>query len=362
MKQIQRITLLINRISTSGGAERVMTVLANQFVARGMEATIITRQDTESVYPLDERVKVVSTAVSCSNKLLRNWKRNVLLRKLIIESNPDVIISFMTPMNIQAAFFTLGLQYPLIVSERNNPETDISKRDKFFAKLLYPRCDGFVFQTEEAQKWFSKNIQKKSTVICNPISENLPERKPARRGKIVNVGRLTKQKNQKMLIDAFKIYQEKEGESSLTIFGVGPDEASLREYVEARGLTGKVELAGFCKNVMEQISDAELFVLSSDYEGMPNALIEAMGIGIACISTDCPCGGPRKLIENGKNGILVDVGNAEQLAAAMESVLSNGVLRAGLEQEAKKLRESLNPAVIADQWLEFCSRILERGE
>ncbi len=359
MKPIQRITFLINRISASGGAERVMTVLANQFVMRGIDTTIITRQETDCVYPLDSRVNVLSTAVSCSNKLVRNAKRNMMLRKLIVESNPDVVISFMTSMNIQAAMFMLGLNYPLIVSERNNPEADISKRDKFFVKLLYPRCQGFVFQTEDAKLWFSPKIQKKSTIICNPISDELPDRKPAIKGKIVNVARLAKQKNQRMLIDAFNVYHAKNEISTLTIYGAGPDEEAIRSYIAKCGLSDCVTLAGFCKNVMEAISDAELFVLSSDYEGMPNALIEAMGIGIACISTDCPCGGPRYLIENGKNGVLVGVDNADQMTKAIESVLSDDSWRADMERESKKLRESLDASSIAEQWLTYCRKVLE---
>ncbi len=358
MKSIQRITFLINRISASGGAERVMTVLANQFVMRGIQTTIITRQETDCVYPLDSRVKVLSTSVSCSNKFVRNIKRNIKLRNLIVESNPDVIISFMTSMNIQAAIFTLGLNYPLIISERNNPETDISKRDKLFVKLLYPRCQGYVFQTEDARNWFSSTIRRKGVIICNPISEYLPERKAVQKGKIVNVARLAKQKNQQMLIDAFKIYHAKNANSTLTIYGVGPYEERLRKYIEDNGLSESVMLAGFRNNVMEEISDAELFVLSSDYEGMPNALIEAMGIGIASISTDCPCGGPRYLIENGKNGVLVNVGNTEQMAAAIESVLTNDVWRIKLEQESKKLRDTLNASSIAEEWISYCERVL----
>lgn len=359
MKPIQRVTFLINRISASGGAERVMTVLANQFVMRGIETTIITRQETDCVYPLDHRVKVLSTAVSCANKLVRNVKRNMLLRRLIVESNPDVVISFMTSMNIQAALFMAGLKYPLVISERNNPETDISRRDKLFVKLLYPRCQGFVFQTEDAKNWFPESIQKRGTIICNPISENLPERKAVQKGKIVNVGRLTRQKNQRMLIDAFGAYHARNESSTLTIYGVGPDEQALRSYIDECGLFDSVKLAGFSRNVMEEIADAELFVLSSDYEGMPNALIEAMGIGIACISTDCPCGGPRTLIEDGKNGVLVEVGNATKLAEAMDKVLSDDGWRTELEREARKLREALEPSAIADQWLEYCQRFLK---
>lgn len=358
MKTIQRITFLINRLSASGGAERVMTVLANQFVMRGIDITIITRQETDCVYPLDSRVKVLSTAVSCSNKLVRNAKRNILLRKLIVESNPDVVISFMTPMNIQAAIVMLGLKYPLIVSERNNPETDISKRDKFFLKLMYPRCDGFVFQTEDAKLWFSRKIQNKSVIICNPISDNLPNRKPVKKGKIVNVGRLTEQKNQHMLIDAFKIYHAKNEISTLTIYGIGKDEDVLRRYIAECGLSECVTLAGFSKNVMEEIADAELFVLSSNYEGMPNALMEAMGIGIACISTDCPCGGPRCLIENGKNGVLVEVDNINRMTEAIESVLSDDSWRIDMERESKKLRERLSASSIAEQWLTYCLKVL----
>lgn len=356
MSTVKRVACVINRLNTSGGAERVMSVLCNRFVEQGIETTVIVRQEPECWYPLDERVHLVATSVSGRVAVLRNLKRNLKLRRELKKARPDVIISFMTPMNIQTILFSAGLGIPVIVSERNNPETDIAKRDKVMAKLLYPLCRGLVFQTEEAKNWFSKRVQDKGTVIPNPISENLPARKVPVPGRIVSVGRLTAQKNQKMLIDAFSVYSADNPEATLTIYGQGPMREELEQYAAARGMQGKVTLAGYCANVMEAIADAELFILPSDYEGMPNALMEAMGIGLPCISTDCPCGGPAYLIEDGVNGVLVPVADAEAMTAAIRRLMGDEALRTRLGEAATNLRQQLEPHRIAQEWLNFCAQ------
>lgn len=360
MRKIKRITCVINNISSTGGAERVMTVLCNKFVEMGIESTIIVRQSTKSSYPLDKRVRVISTTVNdISNKYIRNIKRNFMLRNEIKKSNPDVIISFMTGMNIQVLLYTIGLKIPIIISERNNPATDISKRDMPLVKLLYPRAAGYVFQTDDARNWFSKSIASVGIVIANPISDKLPIRESITQGKIVNEGRLSAQKNQRMLIDAFEKFSKIYPEYKLFIYGDGPEENNLKKYIKENKLEKNIILMGYASDVMEQIKDAECFVLSSDYEGMPNALMEAMGIGIPCISTDCPCGGPRYLIDNMENGILTDVGNSQQLVDAMISIANNKILANSLGKKATEVNKKLDANVIAKQWIAYCEQIME---
>lgn len=361
MKKIKRITCVINSLNP-GGAERVMSVLCNEFVKRGIETTLIVRDDITSAYPIDERVKLIATSVKSKNKVLRNLKRNLLLRKTIKQSSPDVVVSFMTPMNLQVIFFTLGLHYPLVISERNDPRNDIKKTYKRLLKLLYPKSEGFVFQTEEAMSWFSDKIQSRSVVIPNPISDNLPDRKHCQSKKIVSVGRLTKQKNHMMSIDAFSEFSKNHPDYKFVIYGVGPDEETLKQYIAEKGMNGKIELAGFYRNIPDVISDAELFVMSSDYEGMPNALMEAMGIGIPCISTDCPCGGPRYLIEDGKNGMLIPVGDLKSLVNAMEKLVCDTELSDSISHEAVRIKDRLSSAKIAEQWIDYCTKVVNRGK
>lgn len=346
----------MNRLDSAGGAERVISVLCNRFVEQGIETTIIVRQNPQSVYPLDERVHLIATSVTGRIGLLRNLKRNLKLRREIKRSRPDVIISFMTPINIQTILFSAGLGIPVVVSERNNPETDINKRDKWMAKLLYPLCRGLVFQTEDAKNWFSKRVRDKGTVIPNPIADYLPDRRPPVPGRIVSVGRLTAQKNQKMLIDAFAAYSAEDPAATLTIYGQGAMKEELERHIAERGMQERVILAGYSANVMEEIADAELFILPSDYEGMPNALMEAMGIGLPCISTDCPCGGPAYLIEDGVNGVLVPVADAEAMTAAIRRVMGDEGLRARLGEAAAGLRQGLESNRIAQEWLDFCTQ------
>lgn len=360
MKPIKRVTCVMNRLDSAGGAERVISVLCNRFVEQGIETTIIVRQNPHSVYPLDDRVRLVATSATGRIGILRNLKRNLKLRHEIKKSKPDVIISFLTPINIQTILFSVGLGIPVVVSERNNPETDINRRDRLMAKLLYPLCRGLVFQTEDAKNWFSNRIQNKGTVIPNPISENLPSRKEVVPGRIVSVGRLVAQKNQKMLIDAFAAYSARNPAATLTIYGQGPMKEELEQYINARGMQKKIILAGYCANVMEEIADAALFILPSDYEGMPNALIEAMGIGLPCISTDCPCGGPRYLIDDGINGVLVPVADAQAMTKAIERLMNDPNEAETIGTHASELKKRLDSHVVAQQWLDFCSGLVTR--
>lgn len=363
MNSIKKITCIINNISSTGGAERVMTVLCNEFVEEGIDTTIIVRQDSKCSYPLDPRVKVISTAVdNINNKFRRNIKRNLILRKKIKETNPDVIISFMTGMNIQVLFYTIGLKYPIIISERNDPEHDISIRDKLGIKLLYRRATGYVFQTDDAKKWFGKKISSKSIIIPNPISDSLPTRKEKIPGKIVCVGRLTHQKNHVLAINAFEVISKKFDSAKMHFYGDGPEETSLKQYVKQKSLDGKIIFEGYASDVMEKISDAEMFLLTSDYEGMPNALMEAMGMGIPVISTDCPCGGPRYLITNGANGILVPVRDTKALSDAMEFYFENSKIAQTYGEKAESICERLNSKKIANKWIKYCEKMIRKEE
>jgi glycosyltransferase involved in cell wall biosynthesis len=183
-------------------------------------------------------------------------------------------------------------------------------------KYLYKKADGFVFQTEDAAKYFEGIIKCDSKIIPNPINPKFIKEpyKGEREKNIVTVGRLESQKNQKMLIEAFGKIESKYPEYSLLIYGDGSKKEELQDLIKEKGLENKVILKGKIDDVENVIDKAKMFVLSSDYEGMPNALMEAMALGLPCISTDCPCGGPRYLMENGKSGLLVPVGNSDAMA------------------------------------------------
>src|SRR5699024_245151 len=207
--------------------------------------------------------------------------------------------------------------------------------------IFFRFIDGFVFQTEGAKSYFSKTIQNKGIVINNPVfikynDFNLPDK---RRKVIVNVGRLHTQKNQTLLINAFKNISNYFPEYKLEIYGEGPLEYKLENQIKALDLTDKVTLKGTTNDLFAEIVDASLFVLSSDYEGMPNALMEAMALGLPCISTNCRPGGASELINDGKNGKITPIGSTEHLSHAMIDVLKHPL---DAEKMGKKAKEICN--------------------
>ena len=344
-----------------GGAERVVSVLANSFCGLGHQTVIAMLANNRINYILHNSVKTICLADQWQNCTSASWriiKRIQAIKKIIKSEKPDVVISFMAETNIDVSAALLGCHTPLIVSERNDPSLDPASRlKKLFRNFLYWRPDGFVFQTEDAKHYFKWHVQKKSTIILNPLVSKLPAPfEGEREKKIVSVGRLEKQKNYPMLLQAFEKFHQTKPEYILEIYGEGQEEETLRDIIKQKGLSDSVKLMGFCSEVHERINKAAMYIMSSDYEGLPNALIEAMALGLPCISTDCPCGGPRTLIENGVNGLLVHTDDTNALVKAINDILEDSRF-SEIGENARKIREKVNPELVTAQWLQFITRI-----
>lgn len=339
-----------------GGAERVVSELANCFAGDGHQVSIITTRGGTCVYPLEKTVSLVDLSAKDRGIL----SRVKAVRRCIRENRYDVVISFLVNTNIETLLSGMFLKTPIIISERNNPYVD--PRGKIFRilrSLTYPFARGYVFQTPDAQSFFGKSIQKKSVVISNPINPNLPEPfAGVREKRIVNVGRLVMQKNQKMFIDACGEFFQAYPEYIAEIYGDGPMEKELAAYIREKNLEGKVLLKGFSQNVLPEIAGAGIFAMSSDYEGMSNALIEAVGMGIPCVCTDHPIGGARMTVENGVSGFLVPVGDAHAMAEKMKAIAADPQLSEGFSREGIALREKLSIRAIAGQWLAYIEKIV----
>jgi glycosyltransferase involved in cell wall biosynthesis len=217
-----------------------------------------------------------------------------------------------------------------------------------------------VFQTPGAMNCYGQNIQKKSTIILNPLDcEKLPERKAeCIDNRIVTVGRLYPQKNHKMLINAFSMSKAKETHS-LHIYGEGSLRNELEKKIIEMNLTDKVFLEGTSKSVYEDIQNAKLFAFTSDYEGLPNALIEAMAIGIPCVSTDCSPGGAKMIINDGENGRLIECGNAEAFARALDDTLFNQEKQEKFSANGINIRHRVATGKITDEWLNFINTVVK---
>lgn len=336
-----------------GGAERVVSELANFFAKEGHDVSIMLAKESGCVYELEQNVKLIDL-VNYNKGFVSRVKA---IRKCIKDSNFDVVISFLTNANIETIIAAMGIKAPVIISERNNPYVDPNERIyRVLRKLTYCFADGYVFQTPDARDFFSRRIKKKSTVIMNPINPHLPERHEGEREKrIVNVGRLVKQKNQKLFIDAFYEFYLTHPEYTAQIYGDGPLEKELKEYISEKNMDNSIKLCGFSKTILSDIQKAAMFVMTSDYEGMSNALIEAVGMGVPSISTDHPIGGARMTINDGENGFLVPVGDARSITEKMSVIADNQAFAEQISENGVKLREKLSVDEIATQWLNYIS-------
>lgn len=346
---------IITRAMTTGGAERVITQLANYFVEHDIACRIITTDDCEIMYVLNEKVEVVPIGKKSNNKIIDRLMRYKIVRKTVVLNRPDVVLTMPEDTGIYALLALVGTGVPVYVSERNNPWVmpDV-KITRFLRKIAYFFAKGIIFQTEMAKSFFPKYIQKKGVVLQNPVdAERIPDPYIGERKKrFVAVGRLEQQKNFPLLIKTFARFCENIEGYELIIYGEGKDREKLEKLIIDLHLTDLVHLPGRNYNVLNSINDSAAFIMSSDYEGMPNALIEAMCMGMPVISTDCPSGGPRELIINGENGFLVPVNNPQMLFEAMNKII-DGDINDKFSKQAFLIREKMTSYRVFEQWYDF---------
>ena len=348
-----------------GGAERVISVLANDF-SKQHDVSIVINSTNNKAYNIHKNVNVYELDTGkTKNKLVLNILRIINTKKIFKKVMPDVIICFLPVPSFRALLCKRRLPSKIIVCERNNPQVEYAGFiNKTLMKLLYKKADGFVFQTNEQKQYFNENIQKKSIVIKNPIKDEFLADVDFKNREevIVNVARLHKQKNHKLLINAFKKISDKYKNYKLKIYGNGPLHDELVEYINSQGLSKRVELCGITDNVRNELIKSKVFVLSSDYEGMPNALIEAMASGVACIATDCPCGGSREIIQDNFNGFLVPCNDIDALASKLDSLLSNDSLIQKFGKNSLKVRNEFSLPIISKQWNNYLTGVVKNDK
>ena len=383
-----------------GGAERIACVLMNEFKKRGAYPSVFLtnqtageadRRNLDESIPITGYGDVSDTAGSVKRfgyKLLRifssavckvfeNSKKEVpayfaylsfisqyygQIEKLrnILKSNPDMtVIAFLQPSIPIALLSARGLKNRVIFSERGDPVRLMKKRfGKKFIEKYYSRADRAVFQTSDAKNTYPENIAEKGAVIFNPISPNLPEPYDGERSKnITTFCRISRQKNLPLLIDAFKNVHEDYPDYKLRIIGSpqNADDESVFEDIKKQisdlSLEESVIFEPFSKDVHSLIIKDAVYVNSSDYEGMSNAMLEAMAIGLPCVCTDCPIGGANAVIKDGENGLLVKLGDSRELSKAIKKVISDKSFAEKLSANGRKIREELSVGRITDMWL-----------
>ena len=342
-----------------GGAERVISILSRHLSERGFSVQILLLYDREIFYEIAPSVRVTVVEKESGSK---NLLKNLLWVRRFFEKNADVVISFLAQFNMFALVAHTGLKSKIIVADRNDPRHMPNRQYlRKLRNLLYRFADGVVVQTSHNKEYFSKDVQKKSIVIHNPVDLGDLAGKAIgaeKKREIVSVGRLMPQKNQSMLLEAFAAIRDEFPDYVLTIYGEGPERSNLERKADELGIGDRVFLPGSVKDVHDRIISSELFVLSSDYEGMPNALIEAMCLGLPCISTKVS--GATDLIRDGENGLLIEVGDCDEMKGALRQMLLNEELRERSGKQAVLLNDALETEKITAQWIEAVESVIDQ--
>ncbi len=336
---------------SGGGAERVLVTLINKLYEMRYRVVVLLTISNVIEYDICSGVKIIVNKGSTS--AIGQIK---FLRENLKKEKNSTAISFFTFQNMYLLLANLGIKNRIIVSERNDPAKTLYKKKwmRGIRKLLYWTASVLVFQTEDAMHYFPKYISKKGVIIGNPLRETLPEPyKGVRKNKLVAFSRLYKQKNIPMMLKAFKEVLKTNPEYVLELYGKGEEKENLVQTCIALEIDDKVHFKGFSSNVLEEIRDAKVFLLSSDYEGISNSMLEALAIGLPCVCTDCPCGGTRTYITNMENGILVPVGSEKDMARAILQVIHNKELSNKLSHNAIKIRDILSVDMIIKKWIKI---------
>lgn len=324
--------LFITPLLWNGGAERVVSILSNSLNQKGVEVGIFVYKPSEYDYFVSPEVKRYTFPFSWQdikgNRLSVIFKRLKVLRQTIRDFQPDVCIPFLDIALIDTWAASIGLGVPYISTCRNTPEIGTFFHE-VIKKIAFSRSKALFLQTEEQRQFFSKRLLKKSFVVSNPINERFLTAGENRIynnviKKIISCGRLdNEQKNYEILIKAVSIVHENYQNVTLDIYGCGPDEGLLQDLIKRLDAQDYIKLRGYVPDTLEVLKEADLFVLTSNYEGQPNALMEAMAVGVPVCSTDCPTG-PSGLIGNDcERGYLVPVNDIPALVKAINNTIVN---------------------------------------
>lgn len=354
-----RITFLLASLG-SGGAERVVSLLANKMVESRHQVEIICLKFSDIYYQTDSRVKVTLAMQQTKNRLTELF----WLRKYIKKQDPDVVIPFTEGVYCFTILSLLGTDIPVIASERLDPAA-MSPTRKLLKRLLLPYADWLVVQTRSIKDYFPKSIQKKTSIIYNPVvtdvfreidNGELTIENEGRLNRIISVGRLYPQKNQEMMIRAFAKVVDKFPDWQMVIFGEGPLRAELEFLVSSFKLQDRVLLPGRTEHVIEELRKSKIFCMSSDYEGMSNSMIEAICVGLPIVTTDVS--GVKELVEDGVNGYVIPCGDDNKLSTAFEKLMNNKQLIKKFSKYSYAKRELFKIDSIVEQWEKLIQQVV----
>lgn len=350
-----------------GGAAKMLCFVAEELCKRGHNVSICNLKTTCDVTNhervVDDRIKVHTVAKPENGENINKYRISEI-KRIAKECKADVIIGFTEYPNMYAKIVSKLLGIPSIMSERGDPSKFLGKDLKSKLSLfLINRSKGGVFQTGGAKDFYGKGLQKRGMVIPNPIfiKGEIPDVNYEDREKsVVSVGRLDNdQKRYDVMLDAFKIFSEKHPEYVLKLYGRGSDEEQIKAWAVERGIEDKVKFMGLTSQPMQDIAKDGMFLITSDYEGISNSLLEAMAVGLPCVSTDHTPGGARLLIQDHENGLLAPMQDAEGLARAMCEFAENADLAKSCGEKAKEVTTRFAPDKIIDTWEQYILKVIK---
>lgn len=365
------IVLLVSSMG-SGGAERVASTLVNAWAKRGDTVTLVVTYSGRGAcfYPLADGVRLIYLAdlAGPRRRGVRGYAARLsALRTLIRSRKPDVVVSFLTNVNLAAIMASAGLRVPVIVCEHNDPSAD--GRSRFWrvaCRLAYPHASLVTLLTENVVAPFRQMVpgMPRVAVMPNPLPDELFEVSATRpvadaaqpgtstdcRRRLISVGRLHEQKQYDVLIAAFASLAGAFAHWDLWIWGDGPERAKLEAQIAAAGLAERVFLPGKTASPWTEMARSDVFALSSRFEGLPMALMEAMGLGVATIAFDCRSG-PRELTRNGSDGLLIPAGDVHALELGLRRLFDDDALRAEFgRRAAHSIRERYSVSAVLRLW------------
>lgn len=360
---MKRIALFISSLQ-KGGSERVMVNLAEYFHEQKYDVILVTQYKREIEYDISPEIRRVYSEpdeMLLQGGRIRNFMvRFGTLREIWKAYKPDVILSFLGKNNLMAIATAAFLPSKVAVSVRGEPTMEYEgKLMRMLAKFLFRFADGIVLQTKQARSFFPKAVRKKSSILPNPLNPQFQNRRYVgeKEDYIVAAGRLDENKNHAMMIHAFSKIAAEFPNTKLIIYGEGELRGKLESLIAEKELSDRILLPGSVTDIADKICKARIFCLTSNTEGMPNSLMEAMALGLLVISTDCPCGGPAQLIENGVSGVLVPVGDAYALSDAFRRALMDDEYAKNLSDNAYERAKQFAPDIVNKEWEEYLNEL-----
>lgn len=359
---MKKILFVIPTLS-GGGAERVISVLSDELCKQGHNVGLLLSMRKKDEYYLSPNVHLYvdeTYDADAGNPITRTCKRIKKIRSTVRDFKPDVVIPFLPSIMRDAYFATLGIKTCFVGTMRAAP-INLSNLANKVQDYLFNRSDVIYLQTSDQKKYLPKKAIPKAFVLPNPInSQLLPVQWQNHRGdfiQLISLGRLAEQKNYSLLIDAVVIVHEKFPNVKLSIFGEGALQGKLQKEIEEKNANSYITLCGRTNTPADELLKADIFVFGSNYEGMPNALMEAMAVGMPCVSTDCPTG-PRELIGDNERGLLIPIGDVSAMAESIIYMIENPTKAEEMGKKAKAyVVKNFSPQIIAKKLIQNLEKL-----